>query len=562
MADGQSEYPDPKEVAESRDAANEEPAPKRRAPRAGSRSVSLLTPEKLSRKRANDRESQRLIRQRTKAHIEELEERIRQLSEHEDTKELEQIKRRNADLEEELKQLQELLGRSDASGASSPEPNPLSPRFGLESLDNQTHPLAYSSSMSPQIGSASGPGGLFWSFPTSSAGDLPLSFAPGQLGLHSGFSKPRRMNPETFISEPDFQNITNAPVIASPIRGGGPISRPQVGRSRSYLDGQRDLPASKPLGIAMTGLTIGVGPPPLTGHPTSIIGNPPIITGMLNSNAPAMPSLNDHLLTTNLQNAETDSQVSAPQNRPTYELAPSTFTPVLPWRFNLVFTPPKGPLERILLSLLQRQRALVIESTPGSSPIGPYYPDLKAFTSLEMSSKTHPVASVIAQLFLRVRFRSLAEKVAAAFLVYHFCQWQILPDVNTYSSMPERFRPRPSQMSTAHPIWTTLLAWGRMRDVVISNQEKYATAEFMELYNASVNVNWPYGEENILMFVGEEVMATEAFIQHIETEANFSLDEPFQQRYPELRNACRFTELESSPQMSGMNAMADNAHDH
>ncbi|KAI9048537.1 hypothetical protein LZ554_007370 [Drepanopeziza brunnea f. sp. 'monogermtubi'] len=562
MADDQSEYPDPKEVAESRDAANKKPAQKRRAPRPGSRSVALMTPEKLTRKRANDRESQRLIRQRTKAHIEELEQRIRQLSDHEDNKELEQIMRRNAELEEELKQLRECLGRSDASGASSPELNPLSPRFGLESSDKQRHPLAYSCSMLPQTGSATGPGGLFWSFPTSSAGDLPLSFASGQSGLRSGFSDPRRMNPETFISEPDFQNITNAPVIASPNRRGGPLSRPQFGRSRSYPDEQRDLPASNPLGIAMTSLTIGVDSPPLTGHPTSLIGNPPMITGMVNSNAAAMPPLSDHLLTANLQNAGTDSQVSTPQNRPTYELAPSTFTPVLPWRFNLVFTPPSGPLESIVLGLLQRQRALANESTPGSSPIGPYYPDLKVFTSREVSSETHPVASVIAQLFLRVAFRSLAEKVAAAILVYHFCQWQILPDVDTYSSLPEWFRPRPSQMSTVHPVWTTMLLWGKMRDVVIRNQEKYATAEFMELYFASVNVNWPYGEEDILMFVGEEVMATEAFIQHIETEANFSMDEPFQRRYPELRNACRFTELESSPKMSGMNAMTGNAYDH
>jgi hypothetical protein len=219
-----------------------------------------------------------------------------------------------------------------------------------------------------------------------------------------------------------------------------------------------DLPASNPLRTAMTGLTIGVGSPPLTCHPTCLTGNPPMITGMVNSTASAIPLLNDHLLTANLPNAGTDSQMSTPQNRPTSDLAPSTFNPVAPWRFNIVFTPPTGPVDSILLGLLQRQRAFANESTPGSSPIGPYYPDLRAFTSLEMPSKTYTIASVIAEMFLRVGFRSLAEKVGMAFLVYHFCQWQIWPHVDTYSSLPEWFRPRPSQISTVHPIWTTIVS--------------------------------------------------------------------------------------------------------
>lgn len=82
-----------------------------------------------------------------------------------------------------------------------------------------------------------------------------------------------------------------------------------------------------------------------------------------------------------------------------------------------------------------------------------------------------------------------------------------------------------------------------MRDIVVQNQEKYATTEFLDLFQTSINVNWPFGEEDILMFVGDEVRMTDAFIQHLQTLENFSLDEPFQRRYPELRDVCRFTEV-------------------
>ncbi|KAJ5954000.1 hypothetical protein N7501_008279 [Penicillium viridicatum] len=51
----------------------DEPPVKRRESRSGTRKVSTLSVEQLERKRANDREAQRSIRQRTKEHIEQLE---------------------------------------------------------------------------------------------------------------------------------------------------------------------------------------------------------------------------------------------------------------------------------------------------------------------------------------------------------------------------------------------------------------------------------------------------------------------------------------------------------
>ncbi|CAP94018.1 hypothetical protein EN45_036120 [Penicillium chrysogenum] len=53
--------------------SQDEPPIKRRESRSGTRKVSTLSAEQLERKRANDREAQRSIRQRTKGHIEQLE---------------------------------------------------------------------------------------------------------------------------------------------------------------------------------------------------------------------------------------------------------------------------------------------------------------------------------------------------------------------------------------------------------------------------------------------------------------------------------------------------------
>src|ERR1700733_2929750 len=55
------------------------PASKRRASRAGTRSVATLTAAQLERKRANDREAQRAIRQRTRDYIDQLEKQVADL---------------------------------------------------------------------------------------------------------------------------------------------------------------------------------------------------------------------------------------------------------------------------------------------------------------------------------------------------------------------------------------------------------------------------------------------------------------------------------------------------
>ncbi|GAB7366167.1 hypothetical protein MBLNU230_g7729t1 [Neophaeotheca triangularis] len=92
---------------------------KKRASRAGTRSVTSLSAAQLERKRANDREAQRAIRQRTKDHIDGLEKNINdlRLAQDADKRALAATQQRNRELEEEVTYLR---GRLTDAGFSVP----------------------------------------------------------------------------------------------------------------------------------------------------------------------------------------------------------------------------------------------------------------------------------------------------------------------------------------------------------------------------------------------------------------------------------------------------------
>ncbi len=96
---------------------------KKRPSRAGTRSVTTLTAAQLERKRANDREAQRAIRQRTKDHIDTLERQVRDLSAQLDSNsssKLMDLMQRNEELEQENAVLRARLSHA-VSALSVPE---------------------------------------------------------------------------------------------------------------------------------------------------------------------------------------------------------------------------------------------------------------------------------------------------------------------------------------------------------------------------------------------------------------------------------------------------------
>ena len=98
--------------SESRQASSS--SGKKRASRAGTRSVTTLSAAQLERKRANDREAQRAIRQRTKDHIDSLERNISDLRAANETSEKIVVvtQQKNRELEDENAYLRARLGEA------------------------------------------------------------------------------------------------------------------------------------------------------------------------------------------------------------------------------------------------------------------------------------------------------------------------------------------------------------------------------------------------------------------------------------------------------------------
>lgn len=100
---------------------------KRKLNSTSSRGVANLTPDQLAKKRANDRQAQRAIRERTKCHIEALEQQVRELSSQKPFLDLqaalqhnERVRSENRELRQGLKAamniIQPLLARPEIPG--------------------------------------------------------------------------------------------------------------------------------------------------------------------------------------------------------------------------------------------------------------------------------------------------------------------------------------------------------------------------------------------------------------------------------------------------------------
>ncbi|RMZ81251.1 hypothetical protein DV737_g2566, partial [Chaetothyriales sp. CBS 132003] len=89
--------------------SSSQPSRKRKAASSGSRGVATLTPEQLAKKRANDRDAQRAIRERTKQTIEGLERRIRDLESQQPYQELQIVVRQKEAIQAENDEIRRRL---------------------------------------------------------------------------------------------------------------------------------------------------------------------------------------------------------------------------------------------------------------------------------------------------------------------------------------------------------------------------------------------------------------------------------------------------------------------
>lgn len=194
-------------------------------------------------------------------------------------------------------------------------------------------------------------------------------------------------------------------------------------------------------------------------------------------------------------------------------------------------------------SVIQRQKE--ITATGGNEALtlakGPRLPNITALIMPQEPTKIHPVAGILSDMLRRLTYRTFVDKIAAFLVIYPVFQWQIANDYDSYVNLPEYAKPTLLQRSIPHPIWVCAVGWPRMRDILILNQELYCTEEFQYMMVHSLNCNWPYGTEAAISRTRDGFTITKEFWEHIRVMENWSLEEPFISRYPELEPYGRFT---------------------
>ncbi|KAG4437972.1 hypothetical protein IFR05_006553 [Cadophora sp. M221] len=394
-----------------------------------SRSVDKLNAEQLARKRAADRKSQQLLRQKTRNYIESLEERVRELSDHK--VELELAERRTAELEEELRNLKAIL----ADIANTPPVNiPSIPATSRQArIDPALHPSTPHTIRSEEV-------------PSSQPVEYPILTPEAGIVL-----LPR---------PPNINKTKRRQQISVPYPSPPKSSAPSIASQQPYF------------------------------IPTSFVKQPAVYV----------------------------------------------------WELPLRIKEPKTPVDKILYGLIETQRSLAAEGASKAVTIGPKYPNVNVLIAPQLAHLSHTVSRVICDLLKRLTYRTFIDKLGAVLVMYPMYQWQIANDYETFSRIPSHSIPCLSQRTVPHEVWICALGSPKLREAVIANQEKYCTEDFIYSFILNLNCNWKRSIGDAICWGRDGVTVSKDFYDHCNILDNWSLDSGFSTRYPELRDAIKFTE--------------------
>ena len=84
--------------------------------------------------------------------------------------------------------------------------------------------------------------------------------------------------------------------------------------------------------------------------------------------------------------------------------------------------------------------------------------------------------------------------------------------------------------------------WGKFREKVIENQDRYDNVEFQNDYATNLSVNFP-DPMQALIFEDGQIKVSITLDRHLSNIANMSMKKPFADKYPEFKDVCRFDEV-------------------
>ncbi|KAK7748080.1 hypothetical protein SLS53_001332 [Cytospora paraplurivora] len=483
-------------------AASQGPDVKKRKSAPGSRGVANLTPEQLAKKRANDREAQRAIRERTKMTIESLERRIRELTSQQPYQELqaalrakEAVEAENADIKRRLASvisvLQPLVTQTPNEQAVLPSPG-------------QSY-LNVPATATP----ATAPGQNNMSTPSSAASPPGDPYAQWNSGTSTN-SGPVTAQSQPYRSQLSQQrhDLAHGLEFGSE-RLGLDFLLDQSQRARgthSMSNGaSHDVPSYRQHHA-----------PTSSSHPSSPYPHPSS-RGMDFSSTTRDTALNSNI---------------DPALQGAIDPALSSYsTPVKT-------CPPTCPLDNLLLDFLHERRQRAAEGIPTSEIIGPRYPSVSSL--LNPLKDSHPLSKVfidILQTFPDISL--LPERVAVLYIMFLLMRWQIHPSQENYERLPDFVRPLPCQLYTPHPAWIDHLPFPAMREKLIRDYippDVFPFEHFFIPYTTTISLNWPYEDTDTLLQSPEsdELMINPVFERHLRRLENWSLGGAFARAFPGL----------------------------
>ena len=450
--------------------------------RGGKRSVTHLSKAQLARKRANDREAQRNIRQRTREHIEALEKRVKELEGGGRSESMERVLKRNEELEEEIEKLREQL-----------------------ELQSELHSPV--TEEIPRMGELHIPRNVGWRPPSE---DIITAHASHHTTPAN--EVPPELIPHTWRTQDDV-----------------PSTYPEYPPEPAYDEAETSQHLYTPTATPIWDDALAYG--------TSMTKPAPAW-------APFHPALSQPSRFSDLQPGLSEvishSQPPPPfQNSTSWQTQPSIYA----WQISTKLKAPVTHVDHLMISVIQSQRHLHLSENLLGTNLPPVHilfnqpgPAKPPSTLTELMARYSAVLS-------NRGFALIPEKLASFMCMYRFVQWQIQPSLSTYEPLCTWQTPTPSQLTIPHPAWMDLPPWPKFREFIIERQERYDNPEFQECYVSNLCVNWGRDPMLCLVFEGGEVRVSKCMEKHVSRLENMSMKRPFCEKYPEFRDVCRFDEV-------------------
>ncbi|KAK5198627.1 hypothetical protein LTR92_001098 [Exophiala xenobiotica] len=457
---------------------------KRKAPTSGGRGVASLTPDQLAKKRANDREAQRAIRERTKQTIDNLERRIEELTSQQPYQELQAVIRQKDAIQAENDEIRRRL----ASVMSI-----IQPIVGAQGLTD----LATAAQHNVQ----------------TTLGQQPNAFHPSNLPPSDPYLNGSEQNGREFSTPP---NIPHSQIDGSAYPSPFPQEEQIEGNSawvasRAALNQQRDnLQRSLQLNDSGERLNFNV----LLDSLGQRTANPyPQQTTSPTHHSSAYPTIAPSL---------SDQQFQSP------------------WTALPKNLPPTCPLDGLLVNFL-RSRQNENTNNPDSL-LNPAYPSVSSLLNPSGGHRLDPLSQLMTDIISKFpNISELPDQAATLFVMFVLMRWEINPTQENYEHIPEFMRPTPAQVVTPHPAWIDHVPWPHMRDRLVASYHDYPFQNWFIPFTSDLSVNWPYEAVDCLLATSEkaEPVMNPVFERHIRRLENWSVGPVFAETFPGLVESTR-----------------------